>query len=283
MTATALALLLGSSHALAADLPFPARKLHVDAEAPADAAVGAGIKAEEVAARKVRFEVSFRVRRMFAPQGIISAFGFEDDTPEYAWALRDTSEYCQATPTSQACGRGRPEISATTYGFEFLTKFNRDTIIFYFDWADTDWEDGYWDDREDGDKADDPSDGDYLRPGRNFGAVMAGINYQADIPLVKLSKTRNIFGLDFVAGAGAGLMVLVGDLDRWDSTGSLFPAYEQFDRGDAPLEDNEVGRFWPAVDVNLGFKLNFADRVTLRIEGGLHTLLYFGGTLGFKF
>lgn len=258
------------------------RNLAQDESAEASAPAP-GVRGEEVGPRKVRFEVSFRTRYLAAPPAIVSAFGFEDDTEDYAWVLRDSSDYCRANPDSQACGNARPFPRGMSYGFEFLTKFNRDTVIFYFDYVDSDMEAGYWDDREDGDNPDDPDDGDYLRPGGNFGVVAAGVNYQADIPLVKLSKTRNAFGLDFTAGAGLGLLVLVGELERWDSTGTSVPSYEQFDRGDDSLVDSEVGRFWPAVDVNLGFKLNFADKVTLRIEGGLHTLLYFGGTLGMKF
>jgi hypothetical protein len=37
------------------------------------------------------------------------------------------------------------------------------------------------------------------------------------------------------------------------------------------------------VDVNAGLKFNFGDRAVLRLEGGLHTLIYYGATLGIKF
>ncbi len=278
MSSLLLPVLLATA-AQAAQPSLASRSLTADEEAVPTT----GVRAEDVGPRKVRFEVSFRTRYLVAPAAIISAFGFEDDTEDYNWGLRDTSDYCQATPTSEACGNARPVPRGMSYGFEFLTKFNRDSVLFYFDYVDSDMEAGYWDDREEGDRPDDSDDGDFLRPGANFGVVAVGVNYQADVPLVKLSKTKNIFGLDFTAGAGLGLLALVGDLDRWDSTGALVPSYEQFDRGDAPLADGEVGRFWPAVDINLGFKLNFGDRVVVRLEGGLHTLLYFGGTVGLKF
>ena len=90
------------------------------------------------------------------------------------------------------------------------------------------------------------------------------------------------FGLDFTAGAGLGAIVMLGRLDRYPGDADS-PAYVKYDKGVPPNPDDQVGRFWPAIDVNLGFKLNFGDRVVMRLEGGLHTLLYAGGTLGFKF
>jgi hypothetical protein len=37
------------------------------------------------------------------------------------------------------------------------------------------------------------------------------------------------------------------------------------------------------VDINAGVRLNFADRVVWRLEGGVHTLLYYGTSLGVTF
>lgn len=269
-----------ASAALAAPLDLSSRALVAD-EAPA--ATGGGVAAPAKAPRKVAFEVNFRVRRLMVPSGLLTTFGFEDDTEDYNWALRPTSDYCVATPGSKACGTARPTVNAMSYGVEFLAKFNRDTVLFYFDYADSEMQAGYWDDSEDGDDPDDNDDGDFLAPGPNFGAILAGVNYQADIAIVKPSKTKGAFGMDFTAGAGLGLLVLVGQLDRWDGESSPTPAYEQYDRGDEPRPDGEVGRFWPAVDVNLGFKFTFAERAVLRLEGGLHTMLYFGGSVGFRF
>ena len=39
----------------------------------------------------------------------------------------------------------------------------------------------------------------------------------------------------------------------------------------------------PLVDINAGLRFNFGDRVVLRAEGGLHTFVYYGATLGIMF
>lgn len=291
MLSSLLLSMLTGSAALAADLPVPNARYTQQDDVSGSAIAEPGKAAKERKTRKARFEVSFRGRWLVAPDAIFDAW-FENDTPDYPWALRQDSPngadspYCAATPTSTACGDGRPSISAYSGGLELLVKFNRDTVIFYGEWVQSQMGAGLWDDKESGDRAGVPDfeDGDYLVPGNNFGLVAFGVNYQADIPLVKLDRTNGAFGMDFTAGAGLGLLAMVGQLDRYDSDdGPLeLPAYEQFDNGQTADPDDQVGRFWPAVDVNLGFKFNFADRCTLRIEGGLHTLLYAGATLGFK-
>jgi len=39
----------------------------------------------------------------------------------------------------------------------------------------------------------------------------------------------------------------------------------------------------PILDINAAIKFHFNDRANLRIEGGLHNLLYVGGALGVVF
>ena len=34
------------------------------------------------------------------------------------------------------------------------------------------------------------------------------------------------------------------------------------------------------IDLSLGFRVNFADRANIRIEGGLHDMIYFGNAIG---
>jgi hypothetical protein len=186
-------------------------------------------------------------------------------------------------PDSRACGTVRPSVSAMSYGVELLAKFGRDSVIFYFDYADSEMPAGYWDDREDLGERDDTDDGDFLSPGPNFGAVVVGVNYQADVALVKSSRTRGAFGMDLTAGAGLGVILLVGEMKRWEGQIAQTPSYEQVDRDAEPRPDSEFGRLWPAVDVNLGLRFTFAERAVVRVEGGLHTLLYFGGSVGFRF
>jgi hypothetical protein len=37
------------------------------------------------------------------------------------------------------------------------------------------------------------------------------------------------------------------------------------------------------IDINAGLRFNFGDRFVLRVEGGLHTMLYYGATAGIMF
>jgi hypothetical protein len=281
MLTSLLSLALATAHA--AD-PVPVPTAATTVEAPV-----ATTAIQRRSDRNLDVELSFRSRWMIAPRGLVTAFGFEDDRSGYDWALRKDSAYCREHPgdasnPDKACGKGRPGVSGQAYGFEALLKWpkRRDTMIVYVDWVDSNMTHGYWDDREDGEDPDDPEDGDYLVPGKSFGLLVVGVDYQADIPIVKLAKTKNVFGLDFTAGAGLGAIVMLGRLDRYTGD-AKDPSYAKYDAGERPDPDDRVGRLWPAIDVNIGFKLNFGDRVVMRLEGGLHTLLYAGGTVGFKF
>ena len=61
------------------------------------------------------------------------------------------------------------------------------------------------------------------------------------------------------------------------------PAYKLYLEGEPPEGDKRIPPVYPMVDINTGLRFNFGDRAVLRIEGGLHTLVYWGGTLGIMF
>src|SRR5690606_11777823 len=128
------------------------------------------------------------------------------------WPLRSSSAYCQANAAAASCGTDRPSIEGFAYGIELLIKANRGGAILWFDYTDANVEAGYWDDHDEENPAgnfNDEFDGDYIKPGRNLGLAMFGVDYQFELPIVKLQKTKNIFGLDFIVGTGLGLGIMV--------------------------------------------------------------------------
>lgn len=287
MSAALLASLLATSPAQAFDA-----STHVPVVVHAASEDEGGVDSTTTRSRgtALRFEVSFRFRRMQVPQEIMDAFFTRDVPSNDGWPLRSTSQYCTENPGRSTCGSDRPALEGFAYGLELLIKARRGGAILWFDYTDANLTAGYWDDgdEEGPNNTNDQFDGDYIVPGRNVGLAMFGVDYQFELPVVKLEKTKNIFGLDFIVGTGIGLGILVGELDQWAAVeGAPFgykdSAFDLFDRGVAPDADKQVNRFWPVVDLNLGFKLNFADRVSLRLEGGLHTMLYYGATVGFRF
>ncbi|MCB9681392.1 MAG: hypothetical protein H6733_07950 [Alphaproteobacteria bacterium] len=230
--------------------------------------------------RKIRTEFGLRGRYLILPQGMMDIW-FTDDTDAFPeWALRSDGQYCLDHPDSLACGRGRPLIHGWSGGVELAIKTNRSAAVLWFDWVDSMMKDGYWDDRDDPPR---PDDGDYLVPSSNFGLVMFGVDYQFELPLVPLERTKGAFGFDLIVGTGLGLGIMVGQLDRYVPGENDEPSFELYDNGEPTNSTKAIPDFYPVLDLNLGFKFNFADRVSLRVEGGLHTLLYGGAGLDFKF
>lgn len=178
----------------------------------------------------------------------------------------------------------RPSIRAYSVGLEFALRSNEGKGTgamgaFYFDYYGPLIQGGYWDDREDADSPD-YLDGDWLAPSQNFGIVAIGANYYYDLRLAPW--------FSFMVGGGLGGMYVMGDLESWDGLEDGTPAYNRTDLETAPpdgytLADNNVPKFLPVIDINMGVKFHFNDRASLRLEGGIHNLLYVGGAVGIVF
>ena len=231
----------------------------VESEAPAP------VSAEAPKERKLTYEVAFRVRRMTLPKRLLDTW-YTDDVDKY--------------PEWPIPGESRPFVNGMTYGLEMQFRSGAASGIVFLDYTDSNLREGYWDD------ADDPpnvEDGDYLDPTPNLGLLMVGADYQYEIPLVKPSLTKGAFQLDLHVGGGLGLAIMTGKFERWTQGEDDTPAYELYANGESSNSDKQINRFWPVVDVNAGLKFHFAKRVSLRLEGGIHTLLYYGATVGFQF
>jgi hypothetical protein len=214
--------------------------------------------------RKFDMEVGLRIRSVSVPSNIMDIWYFDDDDPDWAWI------------------DGRPKIGGTAMGLEYNLIGGSSNGIFWTEFIDSRMKAGYWDDIED-DQSVDHLDGDFVSPTRGTGMVAFGADYAYEAKLVSTGDTDGRFGLGLLVGGGLGMGVLTGRLDRWTADDEGNPSYKRYLDGLPPDSDQSLPRVYPMVDVNAGLRFNFGDRVSWRLEGGLHTLLYYGSSLGVRF
>lgn len=215
--------------------------------------------------RKFDLEVGIRFRNVSVPASVMDIWYFDDDDPDWAWI------------------DGRPKIAGTAMGLEFnLAAHNGSNGIFWAEYIDSRMKAGYWDDIEDQQSVD-HLDGDWVAPSRGTGMVSFGGDYAYEALMVKSAQTDGRFAMGFLVGGGLGLGILVGELNRWTADDDGNPSYKRFLDGLPPDDDQNLPRVYPMVDVNAGLRFTFGDRVSWRLEGGLHTLLYYGSSLAVRF
>lgn len=212
--------------------------------------------------RQFDMEVSVRVRAVTVPRSVLDVWYFNKDSDDWAY-IED-----------------RPKISGHAVGLEYALKGASANGIFYAEFVDSAMTDGYWDDIE---EPADHLDGDYLSPSKGLGLIAFGADYAYEAHLVKMADTEGRFGLSFLVGGGLGLGILAGRLDRWGPDDQGNPSYKRYLDGLPPDSDKQVPRVYPMVDVNAGLRFNLGDRAVVRLEGGLHTLLYYGTSVGVMF
>jgi hypothetical protein len=86
-------------------------------------------------------------------------------------------------------------------------------------------------------------------------------------------------------GGGAGIAILKGDVKRTDyrctaedeQTCSTSPAAENIDN---PYDLPPV---FPVINAIIGMQIRPIPNVVINIEGGIRTMLFFGGTVGYYF
>lgn len=220
--------------------------------------------------RSFLMEANFRGRYLFVPDSILDTVLFNEG---------DTSGH-----------PARPSIQAWSSGVEYVIKKNNTNGIFYVEYLGFLIDDGYWDDREDPAK---DTDGSYL-VSQGLGFVTLGANYAYELH-------TNEKWLSFLFGTGLGLSIVTGEMIEWkpgpNATGdtscskgggelgdpSNATALERYLAGcgdDGPIAIPPV---LPMVDINIGARFNFSDRANLRVELGLHDLIYFGLASGVVF
>jgi hypothetical protein len=253
--------------AAAAGTPAWAQEPEPAVEAEAKKA-GKERDAKEVRERKERkfdMEIGMRLRRMAVPKALLDVWFFNEDT----------------TPNWPLPGQERPPLAGWAYGLEWVFRDGRTSGIVWVDWIASTMPEGYWDDVDDDGDA---IDGDWLRPSPNFGLLAVGGDYQFEVPFVKPGATRGAFGMGLVVGGGLGVGVRIGNLARWTPGDDDTPSFVLLSEGAPPnADDKKIPPVFPIVDFNLGLNLVFGERLVIRLEGGLHTMLYYGASAGFRF
>jgi hypothetical protein len=274
----ALALLLPASVAWSAvpglDAAFQPNRAPVHQatpEVPEPAPAPASAPPEQPA-RKMTFEVGFRGRMLSVPNTVMDIWYFNEKEP--GWALP---------------GEARPRIRGYSGGIEFVVKGDTANGLFYFEYVKSTMDEGYWDDIE---SPDDHLDGEYFRPSDNLGLAVLGANYAYEAHIVKSASTRGKFAWSLVVGGGLGVSYRTGFVEQWvadgdcedDQTSFVDPAYKVYQQGDPSCGPaNFPPRVLPMVDVTAGMRFTFGDRLVLRVEGGLHTLVFYGASAGLMF
>ncbi|MDP2305353.1 MAG: hypothetical protein Q8P18_04935 [Pseudomonadota bacterium] len=221
--------------------------------------------------RKFLMEVGFRGRYMDLPDSILDMGYFRNN--EEGDLLPD-----------------RPHVSAYALGIEFVIKDEKANGIFYVEYLNPLIEAGYWDDKE---EPPDHDDGSWMEPDQ-LGLVMIGANYAYEI------KANNWFS--FLFGAGIGGAIKIGNMNEWQPgedpadpegnnnnvDGACGPApttaYQRQEMGCANDGIIETPPVLPYLDVNIGPRFSISDRASIRLEGGVHGFLpYGGGSVGITF
>ncbi len=212
--------------------------------------------------RDYDLELGLRARRVSVPTSFLKARFFDADAENWAY-IED-----------------RPRITGNVVGLEIVVRGSQDNGLFYLEYIDSTMSDGYWDSVEE------PANhlnGEYLDPTDGFGVVGIGADYAYELHLVDADSTRGAFGLSFLVGGGLGVGVITGRIDRWVADREGNPAYKRFLDGEAADDEAMIPPVLPLVDANCGLRLSLGERASLRLEGGLHTLLFYGGSLGVSF
>jgi hypothetical protein len=217
-------------------------------------------------------EVGLRYRSLSVPNSLM-AIWFTDASDD---------EWVRA-------GEDRPDISATSIGVEYILKWDMSNTIIYFDYISSRTIGGYWDDRDD-----DWDDGSYVLPTDNLALLNLGADYLANIKLIKIEQTEGKFGLDLMLGGGLGVAFVTGDVRYWEqneqSQTRSWRKYECYltnpvdgvqTKGACSGVDTtplvqKIPRVLPMIDVIAALRFNIMDKTAIRLEGGLHDLLYLG-------
>lgn len=168
----------------------------------------------------------------------------------------------------------RPAPRAYAVGVEYVVKNDTQNGVFYFEYIGNLTEPGYWDDRED---PHDFTDGQYIILDR-VAAVAIGADYYYELHATPW--------LSFMFGAGLGFGLPFGNYQKWTAEEGQ-TATERYEADLPPTEEipiREVGiPVLPLLDVNAAVKFDINHRANIRLEGGVHTMLYGGASLGIIF
>lgn len=211
--------------------------------------------------RRHPMELNLRARWLSIPDSILDIWYFNENDPG-------------ANPLP------RPKAHGYVVGLEYVLKPRPTNWIFYVEYGGNLMPEGYFDDIEEPAQHD---DGDYIRPDA-FGLLVAGANYGHEIEAAPW--------VSFVLGGGLGLAVVTGELTQWNGGGdtentepdclSNAPAYERVDvcQDDGP---KRLPGVLPMIDISAAVRFNLGDSANIRIDGGIHDMIYVGTAMGVVF
>lgn len=207
--------------------------------------------------------IGLRYRRASLPGGILDLFFFDSDD-------------------EGALPYDRPKVHANSVGLEYTLSLKPDggaSFVFWGERMGFPIEAGYWDDAE---SPVDHNDGDWLEPQKGLGMWTLGANFAQEIPL---STTTAPVWVSLAVGGGVGLGVGSGSITFWH------PGYhpDTVDPTCGPLDiaplrqstcpadgDVKLPGVVPIVDLTIGPVVHIAEHAMVRIDLGIHDLLYYG-------
>lgn len=214
--------------------------------------------------------VGLRYRHGWVPRNIIDNWFFDIDDPG-------------------ALPYPRPGIRAPMFGLEYtlaLEEGGGTAFVFWMERVKLKIDDGYWDDRED---PPNHLDGSWLSPDDNFGAWTVGANYMQEIPV---SPTTAPVWASVVVSFGLGAAVRTGELTFWHSGDHplvldpdcqlSMPAPERYSEC-PPDGELPVPSALPILDLTLGSRIHLTEHANVRLEAGIHNVLYVGMSAGGSF
>ena len=202
-------------------------------------------------------EVNLRIRYAFIPDSVFDLYFYNGDT--------NNGNHLE-----------RPSVSAFATGIEYVIRNEQANGIFYFEYMPSLTDHGYWDDEEDPPNYD---DGDYIAL-TGLATYNIGANYGFEIRL------QPWFSLMF--GGGLGLAIIAGEVQKWDggmsANGTYIRPWESYEANpDTPDGTHDIPSVLPLVDIFAAMRFSIAENASIRIEGGLHDLIYGGMTAGIVF
>ncbi|MEO8844875.1 MAG: hypothetical protein ABI704_25050 [Kofleriaceae bacterium] len=225
-----------------------------------------------------------------------------DDVISYGVDLRLRNERIPTALLELFVNRaGGDSVSSAGYGVDFIRRKGTTEISLGFEYTNLNPGEGVYVEKSKSVPSD-PADlilsPDHTPGSESFGWFTVEFNFASHVPINKY--------VSFRWGLGAGLGIITGGLYRWDVACGPGATNDNLTPGCLPGDVSEfqgVGTghtsndssgaqeltpvkydlppVFPVIDAFVGFQFHPVDKVVINVEGGLHTLPYFGLSVGY--